>query len=303
MKETWGLQYSAARTGVWFTSTRIGKPFMRYLALLFLGVMSASTVGCGNPCDDEAGKTTCGYCDKDVATSSNSHAGKCRYCGAGTNCSGDVCGDALMCESKVNLYIPKSTFHNGSALKSSGTSTVPPVAQVTPLANSMTVGSTVHWTVRWNVNITVTALRFEVTQFNGYFELPVTADQSNTGTLDVPMVEAEAAPGESGCLGTMTCWKEAPAGTTTGDGTMALVGAGGDVGQSMGGIGLTWDIPSYSQSGSTGGGSSCPAAATCCTTSGGIQVVGITCPVGSCPSGTFVSRDATYNVDQCSCKC
>ena len=277
---------------------------MRHLTLLLLGVVSALSVGCSNPCEDKAGKTNCGYCGQDRATSSNPHAGTCRYCGEDTNCSGDPCSDALMCETKVNVYIPKSTFHKGSPPKASGTTSAPPVAQVTPLASSLTIGSTVHWTVTWNVNITVTALIFEVTQFNGYYELPVTTGESNVGTLDVPMVEASTAPGETGCLGTMTCWEQAPAGMAAADAAIALVGTDGGVGQSMSGIDVTWDTPSYQQSAPTGGGgSSCPAAATCCTTSGGIQVVGITCPTGKCPSGTFVGHDASYNVDQCSCGC
>jgi len=166
------------------------------------------------------------------------------------------------------------------------------------------MGSTVNWTVTWNVNITVTALIFEVTQFNGYYELPVTAAESNVGSLDVPMAEASTAPGETGCLGKMTCWEEAPSGRTTAGATIALVGTDGNVGQSMSGIGLTWDTPSYPQSlFPGGGGGSCAAAATCCTTGGGIQVVGITCPTDQCPSGTRVGHDATYDVDQCSCSC
>jgi hypothetical protein len=46
-----------------------------------------------DPCDEKSGSTLCGYCDKDAATSSNPHAGMCRYCEAGTTCTGDVCGD------------------------------------------------------------------------------------------------------------------------------------------------------------------------------------------------------------------
>jgi hypothetical protein len=46
-----------------------------------------------DPCDEKSGSTLCGYCDKDAATSSNPHAGMCRYCDSGTTCSGDVCGD------------------------------------------------------------------------------------------------------------------------------------------------------------------------------------------------------------------
>lgn len=277
---------------------------MRYPTLFFfMALVAATSVGCGNPCDDEAGKTTCGYCDKDRSTSSNSHAGMCRYCAAKTNCSGDICSDALMCESKVTLFIPKSTFRKAAAPKASTASTVPPVALITPLTNDMTMGSTVHWTVHWDVNITVTALLFEVTQFGGYYEVPVTAEESNTGSVDVPMTEADSAPGEGGCLGKMTCWEEAPAATTSGNGAISLVGASGDVGQSMGGVGLTWVTSSYPQSGSTGSSSGCARPATCCTTSGGIQMEGFTCPTNGCPSGTLLTHDATYNVDECSCNC
>ena len=50
-----------------------------------------------------------------------------------------------------------------------------------------------------------------------------------------------------------------------------------------------------------GGGDDCAAVATCCTTNGGTQVIGITCPTGTCPPGTFIGHDVGYDVDQCSC--
>jgi hypothetical protein len=50
-----------------------------------------------------------------------------------------------------------------------------------------------------------------------------------------------------------------------------------------------------------GGGGDCDAVDTCCTINGGIQVIGITCPTGTCPPGTFVLHDVSYDVDQCSC--
>ncbi len=50
-----------------------------------------------DPCDEKSGQVLCGYCDQDAATSSNPHAGMCRYCDAGTTCTGDVCSDNLTC--------------------------------------------------------------------------------------------------------------------------------------------------------------------------------------------------------------
>lgn len=271
---------------------------MRLLSSLLVVLVSAVMLGCtDDPCDPVPGKSSCGYCAQDRIATGNPHAGMCRYCGPNTTCSGDLCTDALRCDSRVFISIPGATFHPGAAPRASSTSTAPPVVQVTPTSSSMTMGSTVRWHIHWELTVTVTAVIYEVPQLGGYYQLPVTAAQSSAGTVEVPMVETAEAPGESGCLGPMTCWTEAPAATTTGDGTIALVGAGGDVGQPMGGIGLTWDRPSYSQTiptntGGGGGNNSCPTSAAqygCCTTSGGIQVVGFglsapcTCPSGTCP--------------------
>lgn len=51
-----------------------------------------------DPCDERSGSVLCGYCDQDAATTSNPAAGKCRYCDAGTTCTGEICGD-LSCVS------------------------------------------------------------------------------------------------------------------------------------------------------------------------------------------------------------
>ena len=268
-------------------------------------VLVLVTAGCSEEiCDAREGKSTCGYCAEDVVTSSNPHAGMCRYCGPNMTCSGEICGAALRCESRVFLSIPGATFHAGAAPGASGTATAPPVPQVTPSAASVTMGSTHRWTVRWSVAVTITAVIVEVRQLGGYYELPVTTAQSNAGAFELPLVEAAEAPGQSVCLGPTTCYTEAPPATTTGDGTIALVGAGGDVGQPQGGIGITWDRPSYPQSpptgtgtgGGGGGASGCPTSGAqmgCCTTRSGIQVVGFglsapcQCPSDTCPGAGY----------------
>jgi hypothetical protein len=66
--------------------------FLAASLALFLSSCSSE-----DPCDEQAGSVLCGYCDQDAATSSNPHAGACRYCAAGTTCSGDVCSEALTC--------------------------------------------------------------------------------------------------------------------------------------------------------------------------------------------------------------
>jgi hypothetical protein len=171
----------------------------------------------------------------------------------------------------------------------------------------------VRWSVHWDVTVTVTAVIFSVAQLDdnggGYYQLPLTPDQSNAGTVEVPMVETADPPGASDCLGPMTCWTELPAATTTGDGTVSLVGSGGDVGQPMGGIGMSWDPPpSYPQSPNTGtgggggGSNTCPTTAAaygCCTTRGGIQVLGfgiVGCP---CPTGTCAPRTGYCGCSAC----
>lgn len=46
-----------------------------------------------DPCEEQSGSVLCGYCDQDAATTSNPHAGMCRYCPGGSTCTGDICGD------------------------------------------------------------------------------------------------------------------------------------------------------------------------------------------------------------------
>ena len=54
--------------------------------------------------------------------------------------------------------------------------------------------------------------------------------------------------------------------------------------------------------GGGGGNGSCSEADSCCTTENGIQVVGVMCPTGQCPSWTtFSVHDAYYDMDVCSC--
>ena len=44
-------------------------------------------------CSDISDRVLCGICNKDIKLSDNPYAGQCRFCPAGTTCSGDVCGD------------------------------------------------------------------------------------------------------------------------------------------------------------------------------------------------------------------
>ena len=261
---------------------------MRILSLALVVVLSGCT---DDPCEAKSGKTSCGYCAQDRATTSNPHAGMCRYCGGSVICSGDVCTDALMCNDRVFLSIPGATFHSGAMPSSSSTSTAPPVVSVSPSSQHPSVGSTVRWTVHWDVTLTVTAVLFEVTSLGGYYQLPLTTDQSNSGTVEVPFLQTAEAPGD--CAG---CWVEAPGETTTGEAQVALAGAGGGLGPPFGGLNASWDrhVEPQSRPTNTGGGggsSGCPTSGAqlgCCTTTGGIQVLGFglstacTCPSDTC---------------------
>jgi hypothetical protein len=271
-----------------------GSSNMRLLAALLLGTTWAVLGACSDPCEDKTGKSTCGYCSEDRLATSNPHAGMCRYCGEGTTCSGNICSDNLRCVRKVNLFVPKATFHKGKAPVATSSGSAPPVRHITPTTGGVTLTSSVTWTVEWEVTVVVTAILFEVTEFDGYYEVPVSAEEASAGTLSFVTAESTSLPGESGCLGPTTCWTEAPAERTTADGQVALVG-GGDVGQPQGGIGLTWEAPSYSQSTTPNPGTGCPTSAAqagCCTTSGGIQIAGFgldsscQCPSDTCAVGT-----------------
>lgn len=262
--------------------------------LLAVVTVSALLAACGDPCDDESGMTTCGYCGEDVVTSSSSHAGKCRYCAGSTNCTGDVCGDDLACEDRVRIYVPGARYHEGAAPSASETSAGPAVVQVTPSGGGMAMGSPVRFSVYWDVSVTVTVVFFAVAQLGGYYEVPVTEGEAAAGTVDIVVAEAADEPGESECQGPSWCWEEAPAATTTGDGTVSLVGGEGEVGPPTGGIGLTWEAPSYQQSPSAPSGNGCPTSAAqlgCCTTRGGALVLGAglsapcRCPAGTCDKG------------------
>ncbi|MFZ5438932.1 MAG: hypothetical protein ACOZQL_02930 [Myxococcota bacterium] len=261
---------------------------MRVSWLLVVALLLA---GCtDDPCEPKTGKTSCGYCAQDRLTTSNPHAGMCRYCGGDVVCSGDICGDDLACNSRVFLSVPGATFHAGSAPTGSSSSGTPAVT-VSPASATWSMGATVRWTLQWSVAVTITAVQFEVTSLGGYFEVPVTVDESNAGALELSMTETATAPTSESCLGT-TCWGEATGSSTTGEGHVALVGSGGP-GERSAAVPLSWARPSSSQSTGTGGGggtTGCPTSGAqlgCCTTRGGIQILGFGLAAGcSCPADT-----------------
>lgn len=61
---------------------------------LFMVVISATALAACGPveCPTKSGYNSCGYCDQDRATSSNSHAGMCTYCSG--DCGSDPCNPA-----------------------------------------------------------------------------------------------------------------------------------------------------------------------------------------------------------------
>lgn len=275
---------------------------MRTLGLVIAALFSFTSCG-GDPCEPKSGKTSCGYCAQDRAMTSNPHAGMCRYCGGDVVCSGDICTDALTCNSRVFFSMPGATFHPGTPPGGSGSSGTP-VPTVTPTSGAWAMNDTMQWTVSWSVAVTITVVRFESTVLGGYFERAVTSDESNAGSFTLEMTETDAAPSTESCGGT-TCWVEAPDITTNGEGLVRLVGSGG-TGDPSDTLPLSWARPSYAQSTSnTGGGTGstgCPTSGAqmgCCTTSGGIQIIGFGLSSSCrCPTSDTCEVHAGY----CGCK-
>lgn len=77
------------------------------MALAVVGLLMA---GCSSTdeeiCGQKAGQLLCGYCRDDRIATGNPKGGTCRFCPAGTQCLGDVCGE-LSCGLCVTCACPQ----------------------------------------------------------------------------------------------------------------------------------------------------------------------------------------------------
>jgi hypothetical protein len=147
------------------------------------------------------------------------------------------------------LYAPDAKFHEGKPPAAVGNSTALVVKSATTSA-PITTNSTITWawTVTWPITTEiVTYVDVYIPEIDGYFEYPVDAGDAAAGGVHFDMVESDTAPPSgtcSRCAGVVNindCWcaTEAPTGTTE-DARVELIGTGGDVGQPVGGVGITW---------------------------------------------------------------
>jgi hypothetical protein len=183
------------------------------LTILAIMAFSAIFISCiktpDGVCRHKSGEVTCGYCGLDVATSSNPNAGKCLYCPTGYYCSGTPCG-GISCKAGAGgsgsgtkqhqfLEIPNAVFASGKPSGSSS-NTSQKIKITAPSSTTYSVGQKLTWTVDFTqvTDITVTDIIIEVDELDGYFDVPLTQAEIDSGVIAIQteLVNQEPSSGQ-----------------------------------------------------------------------------------------------------------